>query len=110
MGEKHQCAKWVFSGERWDCGGHACRKGASYFEDNKWWCKIHAPSVAAKREANLRAKWDAENAAASAASARRARIEELRDECVEVTRWLVPDDVRAERIIRELDALLKEGK
>lgn len=50
-----QCAKRVYSGARWDFGGHPCGTPATLqTPDGKWWCKRHHPDhVAAKERAAL---------------------------------------------------------
>lgn len=53
--EKHQCSERVYTGARWDFGGHACGyRGVLQSEDGKWWCKKHHPdTVAARQQAKI---------------------------------------------------------
>jgi hypothetical protein len=81
MGEWKSCAGRVYRGA-W-VTPFPCKKNATIEEGGKWWCKQHAPSLAAerieKRNAEWRRKREAERAAASRkdaiASAERAVIE-----------------------------------
>ena len=51
------CAASVFP----DRGPHYdCTRNGKLFEDGKWWCKQHAPSVKAQKAAALRKKIDKE--------------------------------------------------
>ena len=40
-----------------------CKRGGVLFENDKWWCKQHAPSSVAMRRKNTRERWDAEQKA-----------------------------------------------
>lgn len=44
-------------GHYYDSG---CRSKGSLFEDGKWWCKIHAPSIKVEKRRARDAKWEAE--------------------------------------------------
>lgn len=47
-----RCSIRVFSGHRWDMGGHPCAKPATMEHKGKRYCKLHyPPNVAAKRAA-----------------------------------------------------------
>lgn len=53
--EKHQCAETGIYEPNGAFGGHKCRVNATIFEEGKWWCRYHAPSIVnAKREARNR--------------------------------------------------------
>ena len=88
MGEWKSCAGRVYRGA-W-VTPFPCKKNATIEEGGKWWCKQHAPSLAAerieKRNAEWRRKREAERAAASRkdaiASAERAVIEAAVDEAL----------------------------
>lgn len=59
-----QCSKRVYSGARWDFGGHLCGTPATLqTPDGKWWCKRHHPDNTAAKAAADRAKADAEREA-----------------------------------------------
>ena len=57
---EHTCARHVYSNTPSDWGGHGCSRNATLFEDGKWWCSIHAPSIRAQKDKELQAKWDAQ--------------------------------------------------
>lgn len=73
MSTKHQCSKRVFSGARWDTGGHQCTKRGKVEVDGKWYCAIHSPDGETKRNAAWREKFDAERADADARYALEAK-------------------------------------
>lgn len=58
MSDRQGCAKRVFSGARWDFGGHMCSRVGRYQDptDGKWYCKTHLP-------ANVKARDDERKAA-----------------------------------------------
>jgi hypothetical protein len=48
--EQHDCAATVWSGGR-SILGYRCQNNAKFFEEDRWWCHLHAPSkIQAKRE------------------------------------------------------------
>lgn len=111
MGEWKSCAGRVYRGA-W-VTPFPCKKNATIEEGGKWWCKQHAPSLAAerieKRNAEWRRKREAERAAASRkdaiASAERAVIEAAVD-------W-TQNGLASEQCIRAaVDALIaaREGR
>lgn len=53
--ERHSCAGRVW--DRWTHYG--CAKPATHFEDEKWWCHVHAPSKIAARKSKKNAEWNA---------------------------------------------------
>lgn len=56
-----KCCKRVYPKERYGSfHGHGCCKKATLVEDGKPYCKTHAPSIVAAKEAARRAQWDAE--------------------------------------------------
>lgn len=74
MAEQHRCSETVFSGERWDFGGHPCSIKASVLEDGRWWCKRHSPAAKAARAAARDMKGDERVAAVNAATADLERL------------------------------------
>ena len=59
--EPHICSKRVFSGERWDMGGHPCSRKATVERDGKWWCTQHDPArEEARKQAALTARQEAD--------------------------------------------------
>lgn len=75
------CAKHVFSGSRWDFGGHRCSKKAVVQEDGKGWCKIHAPSYEKAKHERQASKWKEEAAAQSQRYRQEREREAHRDAC-----------------------------
>ena len=71
---EHQCVHKIFRG--W--GSHICGVRASLNEDGKWWCRAHAPSCVAARDAKREAKW----AIKAAQQDRRNKIIAARDRIV----------------------------
>lgn len=61
MSTENPCSKRVYSGNRWDFGGHMCRNKAAVERHGKWWCKRHDPEAEKAREERERAKWRAED-------------------------------------------------
>lgn len=57
---EHYCSKWVFSGYRWDFGGHQCGNAGTVFEDGKWWCKRHTKAAEQARRDKTHAKYEAD--------------------------------------------------
>lgn len=50
--ERHACSERIFTGARWDMGGHMCSINAKYQDDEgNWWCKRHLPDSKAARAA-----------------------------------------------------------
>ena len=55
--DEHKCEERVKGEGQW--GGfnrHPCSKKAKYFEDEKWYCKTHAPSQAKLRREKREAR------------------------------------------------------
>lgn len=50
MSESMKCSKRVFSGQRWDFGGHPCQRKAIVERDGKWWCRMHDPLEVKRRD------------------------------------------------------------
>ena len=57
---EHACSKRVYSGERWDFGGHPCSRKGTVERDGRWWCKQHDPEAMKAREAKRDAAYRAE--------------------------------------------------
>ena len=54
--EAHQCEKMITDG--WH--SHSCSRKGINFEDDKWWCKQHTPSIIKARNEAQMAKWKRE--------------------------------------------------
>ena len=52
--EKHQCSKEIWRDYR---EGRCSRNGVN-FEDGKWWCRQHTPSILKKKREDEQAKYD----------------------------------------------------
>lgn len=63
---RHQCCKRIYSGARWDIGGHPCARNATVQQDGRWWCSMHTPEAVARQEAAKDARWRAEREAEEA--------------------------------------------
>ena len=50
------CSFRIFSGERWDFGGHGCSKPAKHERDGRWFCGMHTPESIQKRREVQKAK------------------------------------------------------
>lgn len=75
----HRCSQRIFTGARWDFGGHMCTKPAKHQSpDGKWWCSIHDPERRAARDKARREEAeraaDARRRAADRATGIAARI------------------------------------
>ena len=72
----HQCHVQVT-----DRGGvHTCRHVGSKFEDDKWWCSLHAPSNVAKKAERKKAKAEAKKAEVAAKRAEKAAQDDGEDQ------------------------------
>lgn len=53
-----RCSKNIFSGARWDFGGHQCPNKAVIESDGKPYCKIHDPEYEKAKKKAQEKKWD----------------------------------------------------
>ena len=58
-----RCSEHVFSGARYDFGGHSCTKPAKVTVDGKPYCAIHDPAAVAARRQEADRVWQAERVA-----------------------------------------------
>lgn len=56
---KHQCEKEVRDSGLWS-RYHQCHKSGKNYEDGKWWCQVHTPSVMKSKADARSAKWNKE--------------------------------------------------
>ena len=74
--EKHNCSAEVY--REWAHSGICSRQGTK-FEDGKWWCYQHAPSVVARKKEEERVKWAEQTAVWKEA----ARVRDVKDKLYE---------------------------
>ena len=79
--DKPRCSKTVFTGERWDFGGHGCTRQGKVQVGAKWFCKFHDPKEEEKRDKAKRERWDQESKARDAKWKAEADREVKRDRC-----------------------------
>ena len=56
---KPNCSKRVYTGARWDWGGHMCSKPGTVQVNDKWYCSTHSPAAEEKRKAAQDERWAA---------------------------------------------------
>jgi hypothetical protein len=78
--QQHACSQRVYSGARWDFGGHLCKIAAKrQDEQGRWWCTRHHPDAKGAKKAEQEERYKSQAEAKRHAHARiTAALEELR--------------------------------
>lgn len=104
--EVHRCAKEVPS-PGMTMYFHPCHRNGVHYENDKWWCRQHAPSiVAAKnaaRHAKCEAKWKADKQKQEEKKLREAR----RDACERACAGLQDPEATIKDLVRCVTAYLQ---
>ena len=80
--KKHQCEKRIYTGARYDWGGHLCSQKGTIEVDGKWYCVIHNPVKVKEKNEAKEVKWARER---QERKEKESRLDAERHYCVKLT-------------------------